>query len=323
MPELRKHYFLDEYCIIAEERKRRPTDLRAAEPRAGSEATCSFCPGNEGMTPFADAVYTEKGVYSDGPERISGWMMRVLANVFPALVPDPGPVSADWTALPGEGYHEVIVDSPRHEENPADFSEAHLGKLISVYRDRYVHYSGMNEVKYVSVYKNWGREAGASMSHSHSQLIAMSIIPPLIKRELQVISSLAPSCPYCDIVAKESRSCRLIDQNEGWFLIAPFYSQAPYECWILPRRHFPSLKEMSEDEGNSLGRLLKRALGALRSVLNDPSYNCMIFQLPSCYHLNIRIQLVVSRIAGFEKGTGVYINAHAPETAAKELRQFL
>jgi len=320
MPELRKHYFLDEYCIIAEERKKRPTDFRVREPEAGNKAACSFCPGNEGMTPLADAVYTEKGVYSDGPERVSGWQMRVFANVFPALVPDPGPSSADWTALPGQGYHEVIVDSPRHEENPADFNEAHLKKLISVYRDRYVHYSDISGVKYISIYKNWGGEAGASMSHSHSQLIAMSLIPPLIKREMQVISNWAPSCPYCDIAAKENHSRRLIDENDSWFLIAPFYSQVPYECWILPKRHFPSLKEMSEDEGNNLGRLLARALGALRSVLKDPPYNIMIFQLPSCYHLNIRIQPVTSRIAGFEKGTGVCINTHAPETVAEELR---
>jgi UDPglucose--hexose-1-phosphate uridylyltransferase len=322
MPELRKHYFLDEYCIIAAERKKRPSDFQLAKAAPGDETVCPFCPGNEKMTPPAVAVYTEQGVLSDGQERISGWQLRVFPNVFAAMVPCPAPATAEWIALPGQGFHEVIVDSPLHGENPADFSQGHMEKLVLVYRDRYVHYCGNSLVKYVSIFKNWGKEAGASLSHSHSQLITLPILPPLIKRELDAISH-ASRCPFCNIVGEEKESCRLIEENENWILIAPFYSQAPYETWILPKRHFANLGEMHEDEGKSLAALLKRTLGSMRSLLNDPPYNFMISQLPFGYHLNIRIHPALSKIAGFERGTGIYINSIAPEHAAEEFRHKL
>jgi UDPglucose--hexose-1-phosphate uridylyltransferase len=322
MPELRRHYFLDEYCIISAERKKRPSDFPATTA-PGDETVCPFCPGNEEMTPPAVAVYTEHGILSDGQERISGWKLRVFPNVFAAMVPSPAPATTtEWIALPGQGFHEVIVDSFLHKENPADFAKEHMEKLIQVYRDRYVHYCRNSLVKYVSIFKNWGKEAGASLSHSHSQLVTLPILPPLIKRELDAISR-ATHCPFCNIVAQEKQSCRLIDENEDWILIAPFYSQAPYETWILPKRHFANLQEMHEAEGKSLAALLKRALGSMRSLLNDPPYNFMIFQLPFSYHLNIRIHPALSKIAGFERSTGVYINSFAPEKAADELRQHL
>ncbi len=322
MPELRRHYFLDEYCIIATERKKRPSDFRE-KTVAGDEAVCPFCPGNEEMTPPAVAVYTEHGVLSDGQERISGWQLRVFPNVFAAMVPSPAPATTtEWIALPGQGFHEVIVDSPLHKENPADFAQEHMEKLIQAYRDRYVHYCRNGLVKYVSIFKNWGKEAGASLSHSHSQLVTLPILPPLIKRELDAISR-ATHCPFCNIVEQEKESCRLIDENENWILIAPFYSQAPYETWILPKRHFANLQEMHDAEGKSLAALLKRALGSMRSLLNDPPYNFMIFQLPFSYHVNIRIHPALSKIAGFERSTGVYINSFAPEKAADELRHQL
>lgn len=318
MPELRKHYFLDEYCIIAADRKKRPSDFQLSKAQ-GDGAVCPFCPGNEEMTPPAVAVYTEKGVSSLGQERTSGWQMRVFPNAFAAMVSFPAPPAAEWIALPGYGYHEVIVDSPLHKENPADFSEEHMEMLILVYRDRYVHHSGSSLVKYVSIFKNWGREAGASLSHSHSQLITLPILPPLIKREMDAIRGAA-LCPFCNIVAQERQSSRLIDENENWILIAPFYSQAPYETWILPKRHFSNLQEMREAEGPGLASLLKRALGAMRSLLNDPPYNCMLFQLANSYHLNIRIHPAISKIAGFERGTGMHINSFAPEKVAEELK---
>lgn len=215
MPELRRHYFLDEYCIIAAERGRRPTNFRRDEAKPADEAACPFCPGSEAMTPPSDAVYTGQGILSDGAERVSGWQMRVFPNAF----------------------------------------------------------------------------------------------------------RRASLCPFCSIVEKETGSSRLVGENDGWILIAPFYSLTPFETWILPKRHFSSLGEMSDTESRSLAVLLMQALRAIRSVLNDPPYKLMIFQLPSGYHLNIRIQPAVCRIAGFEKSTGIHINSIAPEYAAAKLSE--
>jgi len=319
MPELRRHYFLDEYCVIASQRNKRPSDFRLQEAEAGDEKSCPFCPGNEELTPPASAVYTERGVLADGTERIRNWKLRVFPNLFAAMVPHPSPPTTEWIALPGHGHHEVIVDSPEHRDRPADFDQEHMEQLLQAYRDRYAHYRYMSEVNYISIFKNWGTEAGASLFHSHSQVIAIPIVPPLIKREMDAISA-ASFCPFCNIAKHEASSDRLIAQNDSWIHIAPFYSQTPYETWILPKSHVCNLEEMTEADCKDLASLLKRALICMQVLLEDPPYNFMIYQLPSGYHLNIRIQPAISKIAGFERGTGIYINSVPPEQAAAEFR---
>ncbi len=322
MPEIRKHYFLDEYCIIAAERKKRPSDFRMQKAEQGDGKICPFCPGNEEMTPPGAVVYTDQGVQTEGPERILDWKMRVFPNLFAAMVPSPSPPIAEWIALPGHGHHEVIVDSPGHNDNPADFSQEQMELLVHAYQDRYAHYCGIGGVKYVSIFKNWGKEAGASLTHTHSQVVALPVMPPLIKRELDLVSS-ASFCHFCNIVEREMASNRLIARNDNWVLIAPFYSQTPYETWILPRRHIGNLSDIRESERHSLASILSLALKNMRSLLDDPPYNLMIYQLPSGYHLSIRIQPALAKIAGFERGTGIYINSVPPEQAATELRRSL
>lgn len=246
--------------------------------------------------------------------------MRVFPNLFAAMVPRPDPPTTEWIALPGHGYHEVIVDSPVHTDNPADFSQEQMMLLLQAYKDRYSHYRYLGEVNYVSIFKNWGKEAGASLSHSHSQVIAIPIMPPLMKREIDAISA-APFCLFCNIVLREMTSSRAIAENDGWVQIAPFYSQVPYETWILPKVHISNLEEMDERHHRDLASLLRDALRRMRDLLNDPPYNLMIQQIGSGYHMNIRIHPAITKIAGFERGTGVFINSVPPEQAAAELRE--
>ncbi|MBC7080261.1 MAG: DUF4921 family protein [Methanothrix sp.] len=317
---MRRHYFLEEYCVIAKERARRPTDfIRAKEMRASKE--CPFCPGNEEMTPKAVAVYRDDGVFVDGETRIRGWWARCIPNMYPAMVPDPDAPTPEWMAMPARGGHEVIIESPDHESSPAIFDDEKIIRMIRVYADRYRYHTDRGS-SYVSIFKNWGREAGASLSHTHTQLIALPMIPPLLMREVSAISSM-PSCPYCNIAEREASSERLIFREGVWICIAPFYSQTPYEMWILPCKHISSILEMSDSMRLELGRSMKKALQRLSVLLNDPPYNYMIFQMSSNYHLNIRIQPAISKIAGFEKNTGIYINPVSPEQAASELRSVL
>jgi UDPglucose--hexose-1-phosphate uridylyltransferase len=236
------------------------------------------------------------------------------------MVPSPEPPTSEWMALPGHGNHEVIVDSPDHVDSPADFSKEHMELILEAYKNRYSHYRYMGGVGYISIFKNHGESAGASLTHTHSQLVAIPILPPLIKKEVAAISS-ASFCLYCNIVEREMASSRLISQNDDWIIIAPFYSIAPYETWILSKEHISNLEDISAGQRKSLAIMLSDALRRIKSLLDDPPYNYMIFQLPFDYHLNIRIQPAVSKIAGFERGTGVYINPVPPEQAAAELRQ--
>jgi UDPglucose--hexose-1-phosphate uridylyltransferase len=235
------------------------------------------------------------------------------------MVPSPEPPTDEWIALPGHGNHEVIVDSPDHWDSTADFGKEQMELILEAYKDRYSHYRYMNSASYISIFKNRGEAAGASLTHTHSQLVAIPIMPPLIKREVAAISS-ASFCLYCNVVERETNSRRLISQNDDWIIIAPFYSIAPYETWILPKEHISNLEDISEGQRKSLAASLSDALRRIKALLDDPPYNYMIFQLPFGYHFNIRIQPAVSKIAGFERGTGVYINPVPPEQAAEELR---
>lgn len=319
MPEIRRHYFLEEYCIVAAERNKRPSDFRVAKAVSGDEKDCPFCPGHEHMTPPATVAYRDGKILPSDPDGSASWEIRVFPNAFPTMVPQPAPPAAEWISLPGQGYHEVIVDSRNHRQNPADFSLSHIEQLIEVYTDRYRHYRESADVNYISIFKNWGKESGASLSHSHSQLITLPIIPPLMKREEEAIFR-SPFCPYCNIADREKTSCRFIAENDHWLLFAPFYSLMPYETWILPRRHFSDLAGMSDLEKKSLADMLYLLLGILNATFDDPPYNLMIFQLPGSYHLNIRVQPIFSKIAGFERSSGIYVNPVPPEAAAEEMR---
>lgn len=316
---MRRHYFLDEYCIIAAERGKRPSDFKHGGTGERSDPkTCPFCPGNEERTPLAVAVYTDDGVFADGDERVKDWWARSFQNLYPAMAENPKPPTREWVADFARGFHEVIVESPDHENDPSRFSQRDLERLVSVYKDRYHHYISQEGIEYVSIFKNWGRVAGASLSHTHTQLVALPLVPPILKREMDAITS-ASRCPYCSLVEREASSDRLIFENEGFVLIAPFSSQVPYETWILPKKHASDLEGL---DSGGLAQILGEALRRLDQLLSGPPYNYMIRQLPDRrYHLNIRIQPAISTMAGFEKNTGIFINTVPPEEAARELRE--
>lgn len=266
-------------------------------------------------------AYTAEGVVEGEAARdVRNWQIRVIPNLYAAMVPQPTPPTLQWVALPGHGFHEVIIDSPDHWTSAAEFSVERLDLLLSVYRDRYSYYCTMNDVRYIAIFKNRGEAAGASLAHTHSQVVGLPILPPLIKREVDA-SSQASFCLYCNVIEREAASERLISRNDTWMLIAPFYSQAPYETWILPRVHISNLDEVTEAQRMDLAMMLKDALRRNSSLLNDPPFNFEIFQMPYDYHMNIRIQPAISKTAGFERGTGVYLNPVPPEQAAAELRQ--
>jgi UDPglucose--hexose-1-phosphate uridylyltransferase len=263
--EIRKHYFLSEYCIIAEERTKRSSDFAdAAESLVKhSPVSCLFCGGAEEDIPLATAVYKNGKICADTPEkRILNWDFRCFPNIYPALSPVPHPLEHQKIGLqaePGYGFHEVIIESPLHGGRLEDFSDFEITGLMNVYRDRTCNYMTYDKIHYISLFKNSGKAAGASIDHSHSQLISVSFCLPSIKEEMKIIKD-RDTCPYCTIFAKEKTSSRLIFENSEWIAFTPYYSVGSFEVWILPRRHVSFLGDCNDKLLFALGDILRASL---------------------------------------------------------------
>ncbi len=327
MSEIRKHYFLSEYCIIAEERTKRPSDFAdAAESLVKhSSVSCSFCGGAEEDTPLATAVYKNGEIFADTPEkRILNWDFRCFPNLFPALSPVPHSLEHQEIGLqaePGYGFHEVIIESSLHGRRLEDFSDFEITGLMNVYRDRTCNYMTYDKIRYISLFKNSGKASGASIDHSHSQLISVPFCPPSLEREMKIIKE-RETCPYCEIFAKEKVSSRLIFENSEWIAFTPYYSVGSFEVWILPRRHVSFLGDCNDKLLFALGDILRASLGSYERVVGNIPFNYMFYQFfenPE-YHLNLRLLPRLSISAGFELNTETYINTVPPERAASYLR---
>jgi len=325
MSEIRKHYFLDEYCIIAAERGKRPSDFVSGKP-VGSVSDCVFCGGNEDKTPPATAVYKNGEILKDSAgELVTGWDIRCIPNLFPAVSSSPAKAAASgvsgWQVREGYGFHEVIVESPTHGRTLSSFSDDEIALLMQVYKDRVSYYHSQKDIEYVSLFKNWGERAGASLAHIHSQLIALPLLPPVLKREQDAIHAV-DGCPYCRIIQMEQKTERLVHENSGFVAIAPYASRSPFEIWILPKHHVNHLANCTDSMLQQFGEMIRFVLSRYEDILGFPSYNYMFYGIlgDDSYHLNLRVHPIVSTPAGFEKNTDIYINTVSPEDAASYLK---
>ena len=330
MSEIRRHYFLNEYSIIAKERRSRPTDFRRMVDKEVSEVhPCYFCPENEYKTPPATAVYMKDGnILRDGEgekDRVKGWVVRCFPNKFPALTPEPPPpLCMKWRRLgcmDGYGYHEIIVESPRHIMGFAQFTEDEITLVMKVYKDRVSHYLSDPKIKYVSLFKNCGKSAGASLYHTHTQLIALPIMPPKIEAEERCMKR---ECPMCDILENESED-RIIDENENFMILSPYCARFPFESWIIPKRHVKDILSLTEKELTELGLAILRFIRAMNKMVGDFPYNLVFYQHPHSehYHTSVRIFPKLSTPAGFELNTDIFINVMPPEDACSYVKRFL
>jgi UDPglucose--hexose-1-phosphate uridylyltransferase len=321
MSEIRKHYFLDEYCIIASGRAKRPSAPKACgeDMKAGS---CVFCGGHEDKTPPAQAVYKDGEILKDTDEAlIRDWQVRCIPNLYPALSPDAEEVqNSGFEAKKGYGYHEVIIESPSHENKINLFSDEEVLLLMKAYRDRVMHYQSQEGVEYVSLFKNWGKKAGASLEHTHSQLIAVPLMPPSLVKEKKAISEMN-NCPYCRIIEKEKGKERQVYENDDFILIAPYFSRNQYEMWMLPKKHVNHISAFTDEMLMSLGDCIRTAVKLLDRTIPELAYNYMFYQIDHdlSYHFNVRIVPITSIAAGFEKNTDIYINTIPPEIAVEHL----
>jgi UDPglucose--hexose-1-phosphate uridylyltransferase len=312
MNELRKDYLLDRWVIIASERAKRPKDfkLQKAEQPVG---VCYFCPGNESMTP------PEIGRRAlDG-----GWTMRWFPNKFPATTMQSGEVSSGLlTSKAASGRHEIIVETPRHEQEFEDLGVDEITSVFDVCMERMGELKKVSGVKYVLVFKNRGRDAGASLAHSHFQVIALSEIPSLVSRESEASQDYRKKhggCVICDVLRLEEPSGRKIYADQHVLAFTPFASRFPFEVWIAPKRHVTSLDEFSPEEKQSFAGALKKTLLALDKMIDKPPYNFYLHVSPAESDLHVHLELCpkLSIQAGFELGSDMFINVVPPEEAAQ------
>jgi UDPglucose--hexose-1-phosphate uridylyltransferase len=334
---MRRDYLLDRWAVIATERKKRPTDF--AKPREVVKPTmCPFEPGNEDKTPAAELVYLRsntggiKKVRDKGEFRHKNWLVRCFPNLFPAfMAPVEGmkrtKANENPFLLDALGAHEVIVESPNHDEHPGVARIDQLTLVVDACLDRLKALSALPYVRYVSIFRNHGIEAGASLSHAHSQIIATPFIPQTLREELKASEKFwkdTHECAFCSIMKKEKKSPRFIWQNDSFCVFAPWASVNPLEFWVLPRKHQASPSEMRRKQKQDLAKTLRVCLGGLKNLVNDPPYNYGFHIAPSAeadefYHWHIEVYPKLAIWAGFEKSTGIYINTVPPEDAAASL----
>ncbi len=329
MPELRKDPVSDRWVIIATDRARRPSDfIRETVPAEPSGRFCPFCPGNESKTPPEVLAY-RSGSQPNQP----GWSLRVVPNKFPVLGIE-GDLDREgegmFDKMQGIGAHEVVIEAPEHILSMAALSERSIEQVLCAFRDRTNDLKNDRRLKYVLIFKNHGEGAGATLEHSHSQLIALPVVPKRVQEELEVAGryyDFKERCLFCDLLRQELKAgTRIVTETDQFIVVEPYAPRFPFETWILPRRHGSHFENADGPQLSNLAWTLKSTLRKLEKVLERPPYNIVIHTAPlqeaasAYYHWHIEIIPKLTRVAGFEWGTGFYINPTPPEESAQFLR---
>jgi UDPglucose--hexose-1-phosphate uridylyltransferase len=329
MPELRKDPVVGRWVIISPDRGKRPSDY-AVSQEGGVEGFCPLCPGNEKMTPPEIFAFREEGSDPDGP----GWHIRVVPNKFPALK-ETGRISHSmdgvYERMNGVGAHEVVIETPEHNRTFSELPLETIKRILFIFKVRMEELGKDPRFRYVVLFKNRGREAGASMQHSHSQIIALPIIPKRVSEEITGGSryfNRHGRCVFCDVIRQEAeRKIRVIEENDDFIAIAPFAARFPFETWILPKEHGSDYGKIKQTQYRTLAGILLDSLKRINKVLKNPPYNLVFHTAPlkeealAHFHWHIEIIPKVTRVAGFEWGTGFYINPTPPEQCAEYLRE--
>jgi UDPglucose--hexose-1-phosphate uridylyltransferase len=231
----------------------------------------------------------------------------------------------------GIGAHEVLVETPLHQETLATLPPKAVENVLWAYRERIMDLQRDPRLRYVLVFKNHGVAAGASLEHSHSQLIALPIVPRRVSEEIEGAKNYfqyKERCVFCDIIRQEiQQKARVISENQAFVSIAAFASRFPFETWVLPKKHHSHFEHMEPFEYEQAAQILSDTLRRMNQVLNNPPYNYIIHTSSfsdteeNYYHWHFEIMPKLTKVAGFEWGTGFYINPTPPEEAAGYLRE--
>lgn len=328
MPQFRQNFITNEWVIIAPERSKRPDQFaRTAEKRKERPAhdpKCPFCPGNENQTP--PSLYTKTGG--------DGWRVRVVPNKFAAVNPELSPKRKSvgkFLTADGFGRAEVVIESPRHDATLAMMSTGEVREVLESYKNRYADLAKDEKVDMITIFRNHGVKAGTSLEHPHSQIIATPIIPPHVRQIMQhaiLYHDTYGQCPHCVMLEEElSQKERIVFEGKHYVVYCMFASHTPFETRIVPRRHYSRFDSTTEEEMDELANVLRITLKKIYVGLGDPDYNFVITSSPISdgeVHYDHCRFVIVPRLttpAGFEIGSGIFINIMLPEECAKFLRE--
>jgi UDPglucose--hexose-1-phosphate uridylyltransferase len=330
VPELRKDPIVGRWVIIATDRAKRPSDFLRDPVGVTPGRFCPFCEGNEDKTPPEILGWRRDGQGSNQ----RGWSLRVVPNKFPALGIE-GDLARQGEGLfdkmNGVGAHEIIIETPDHNLSLARLPEKRLEDVLWAYRDRMLDLKKDKRFRYVLIFKNHGEAAGASLEHTHSQLIALPVVPIYVREEIEgakTYFNFKERCIFCDIIRQEAASgVRVIQETDQFLVLSPYAPRFPFETWILPKQHEASFENAQSQVFESLARSLKRLLQKLDQVLEFPAYNYVLHTSPftenthDYYHWHLEVMPKLTKVAGFVWGSGFYINPTPPEEAARFLRE--
>lgn len=340
MSELRKDPIVDRWVIIATERSRHPHEFEA-EPSPPFIGFNPFAPGHEDRTPPEIAAW---GRPPDAEPNAPGWQVRVVPNKFPILeyegALEPQGLGM-FDLMNGIGAHEVVIENPDAQWSMAYAAQNEMLAVLDAYAARVKALQADPRFRYTLIFRNIGVSAGATLAHPHSQIIALPIIPNQVKEKLDAAHEYFERknrCVFTDVIRQElAMGDRVIEENEQFVVLSPFAARFPFEMRIYPRRHSHDFTLIEPEEKSALAEVLSRALRRIRKLLGDPAYNLMLHTAPQTgpaasrrerwpnieqeYLWHIEILPRLTRVAGFEWGTGFHINPVAPENAARFLRE--
>lgn len=337
MSEIREDPISGRWVIIAPERSRRPLHFsNHSFPFPEDKKECPFCEGNEHQTPPEVFAVRREGSKRDGP----GWKVRVFPNKFPALTPCKS-VSifhrGGFRWMEGAGVHEVVVETPSHDKQLSDLPLSQIKEVLSTFQERIKSIERESSCQYIQVFKNKGELAGASQTHTHSQIVATPLLSAKIKDKIErteMYFQEHKKCLFCQIIREELHNKeRLVTEEKYFCTITPFASKFSYEMHVYPFRHTPYFVEIDQQELKCLALILKNILSTLKQKFSNPPFIILLHQGPNPYfsgnkyfslrnsfHWHMEIFPVLSSLAGFERGTGFYINPVPPEEAAQCLK---